>query len=254
MIPSFVSLVRADNPGPMTLEGTNTWIVSAPSGALVIDPGPLIQEHLDAVALATDGKVAGIFLTHGHLDHSEGAERFAEMVKAPVFARLPEFTSPEAAPLVDGFQITDGDVSFRVIATPGHTADSLSFFTEKGSHTGLFTGDTILGRGSSIVAYPDGSVGPYLASLRELSEMLGSRSAVPLLPGHGPVHDSSLPVVDQYLHHRLERVAEVRAAMARGIIDVEAITDAVYVGLPENLKWAALLSVQAQVAYVNENA
>ena len=84
--------------------------------------------------------------------------------------------------------------------------------------------------------------------------MLGSRGAVPLLPGHGPVHDSSLPVVDQYLHHRLERVAEVRAAMARGIIDVEAITDAVYVGLPENLKWAALLSVQAQVAYVNENA
>jgi len=254
MIPSFVSLVRADNPGPMTLEGTNTWIVAAPSGALVIDPGPLMQEHLDAIALATDGKVAGIFLTHGHFDHSEGAQRFSEMVKAPVFARLPEFTSKEATPLEDGLQINDGDVSFRVIATPGHTADSISFFAEKGSDTGLFTGDTILGRGSSIVAYPDGSVGAYLASLRTLSAMLGSRSPVPLLPGHGPVNESSLPVVDQYLSHRLERVAQVRGALARGITDIEAITDDVYAGLSENLKWAALLSVHAQVAYINESA
>jgi len=254
MIPPFASLVRADNPGPMTLEGTNTWIVAAPSGALIIDPGPLMQEHLDAIALATDGKVAGIFLTHGHLDHSEGAQRFSEMVKAPVFARLPEFTSKEATPLVDGLQINDGEVSFRVIATPGHTADSISFFAEKGSDTGLFTGDTILGRGSSIVAYPDGSVGAYLASLRALSAMLGSRSPVPLLPGHGPVNESSLPVVDQYLSHRLERVAQVRDAMARGITDIEAITDDVYVGLSENLKWAAMLSVHAQVAYINESA
>ena len=238
----------------MTLEGTNTWIVAAPSGALIIDPGPLMQEHLDAIALATDGKVAGIFLTHGHLDHSEGAQRFSEMVKAPVFARLPDFTSKEATPLVDGLQINDGEVSFRVIATPGHTADSISFFTEKGSDTGLFTGDTILGRGSSIVAYPDGSVGAYLASLRALSAMLGSRSPVPLLPGHGPVNESSLPVVDQYLSHRLERVAQVRDAMARGITDIEAITDDVYAGLSENLKWAALLSVHAQVAYFNESA
>jgi len=238
----------------MTLEGTNTWIVAAPSGALVIDPGPLMQEHLDAIALATDGKVAGIFLTHGHLDHSEGAQRFSEMVKAPVFARLPDFTSKEATPLVDGLQINDGEVSFRVIATPGHTADSISFFAEKGSDTGLFTGDTILGRGSSIVAYPDGSVGAYLASLRALSAMLGSRSPVPLLPGHGPVNESSLPVVDQYLSHRLERVAQVRDAMARGITDIEAITDDVYAGLSENLKWAALLSVHAQVAYINESA
>ena len=254
MIPSFVSLVRADNPGPMTLEGTNTWVIAAPSGALVIDPGPLMQEHLDAVALATDGRVAGIFLSHGHLDHSEGAERFSEMVNAPVFAYLPEFTSRDAEPLVDGFALADGDVSFRVIATPGHTADSLSFFAEKGSETGLFTGDTSLGRGSSIVAYPDGSVGPYLASLRLLSEMLGNRSAVPLLPGHGPVNDSSLPVVDQYLAHRLERVAEVRAAMARGITDVEGITNEVYSNVPENVKWAAALSVQAQVAFINESA
>ncbi len=253
MIPSFVSLVRADNPGPMTLEGTNTWIIAAPSGALVIDPGPLMQEHLDAIALATDGKVAGIFITHGHLDHSEGAQRFSEMVKAPVFARLPEFTSKEATPLKDGLQINDGEVSFRVIATPGHTADSISFFAEKGSDTGLFTGDTILGRGSSVVAYPDGSVGAYLASLRALSAMLGSRSPVPLLPGHGPVNESSLPVVDQYLSHRLERVAQVRDAMARGITDIEAITDDVYAGLSENLKWAAMLSVHAQVAYINES-
>ena len=257
MIPSFVSLVRADNPGPMTLEGTNTWIIGAPSGALVIDPGPLMQEHLNAIALETDGKVAGIFLTHGHLDHSEGAQRFSEMVKAPVFARLPEFTSKDAAPLVDGFQIKDGEVTFRVIATPGHTADSISFFAEKGSDTGdtgLFTGDTILGRGSSIVAYPDGSVGAYLESLRALSAMLDSRSPVPLLPGHGPVNESSLLVVDQYLNHRLERVEQVRAAMARGITDIEAITDDVYAGLSENLKWAALLSVHAQVAYINESA
>ncbi len=254
MIPSFASLVRADNPGPMTLEGTNTWIIAAPSGALVIDPGPHMQEHLDAIALATDGKVAGIFITHGHLDHSEGAQRFSEMVKAPVFARLPEFTSKEATPLEDGLQINDGEVSFRVIATPGHTADSISFFAEKGSDTGLFTGDTILGRGSSVVAYPDGSVGAYLASLRALSAMLGSRSPVPLLPGHGPVNESSLPVVDQYLSHRLERVAQVRDAMARGITDIEAITDDVYVGLSENLKWAAMLSVHAQVAYINESA
>jgi len=254
MIPSFISLVRADNPGPMTLEGTNTWVIAAPSGALVIDPGPLMQEHLDAVALATDGKVAGIFLTHGHSDHSEGAERLSEMVKAPVFARLPEFTSKDATPLIDGLQINDSEVHFRVIATPGHTADSITFFAERGSDTGLFTGDTILGRGSSIVAYPDGSVGPYLASLHALSEMLGSRNAVPLLPGHGPVNESSLPVVDQYLAHRLERVGEVRAAMARGITDVEGITNEVYSNVPENVKWAAALSVQAQVAYINESA
>ena len=104
------------------------------------------------------------------------------------------------------------------------------------------------------MAYPDGSVGAYLASLRALSALLGSRSPVPRLPGHGPVNESSLPVVDQYLSHRLERVEQVRAAMARGITDIEAITDDVYAGLSENLKWAALLSVHAQVAYINESA
>ncbi|MGH8879314.1 MAG: MBL fold metallo-hydrolase, partial [Stackebrandtia sp.] len=144
-----MSLFRAPNPGPMTLDGTNTWLIGAAGtdAALVVDPGPLIEEHLAAVAAS--GPIRGVLLTHHHPDHAEGLERFRELTSAEVVNPGP------------GETLRHGDLSITTVATPGHSADSVSFHVD-GELPAVFTGDTILGRGSTSVLWPDGDLGAYL--------------------------------------------------------------------------------------------
>jgi glyoxylase-like metal-dependent hydrolase (beta-lactamase superfamily II) len=242
--PTWCRLVRADNPGPMTLEGTNTYVLSVGSGNVVVDPGPLLDAHLEAVTAL--GPVAATLLTHGHFDHSEAAGRFHEMTGAPVRAMDPQLCIDGNKLDVDGAMLEIAGLPIEVMHTPGHTADSVSFLVRVGEETGVLTGDTVLGRGTTVVAHPDGRLGPYLESLARLREL---RGAV-LLPGHGPVRRDVAAVAGEYLVHRRERLDQVRAALAAGARSPGEVVGIVYADVDRTLWPAAELSVSAQLEYL----
>jgi glyoxylase-like metal-dependent hydrolase (beta-lactamase superfamily II) len=235
----------------MTLEGTNTYVLRARPGdpAVVVDPGPLDEAHLSAVADAA-GQVVLVLLTHGHPDHAEGAQSFAELTGAPMAAADPRLCV-DADPLVDGAHHDVAGLDLRVLATPGHTGDSVSFLVGDFStgEPGLLTGDTILGRGTTVVAHPDGRLGPYLASLQVLRDLDGP---VTLLPGHGPAGGDATACASAYLEHRAQRLDQVRAALAAGDSIPEQVVARVYADVDPVLWPAAELSVRAQLEYLRE--
>lgn len=246
----------APNPGPMTLDGTNSYLIGT-DRVVVVDPGPDDPAHLRALASA--GQVELILITHHHPDHVDGVAALARTTGAPVRAIDPAFCV-DAPPLADGETIEAGGAGIRVLATPGHTTDSACFVVADDSiasdPTGepvltgesVLTGDTILGRGSTIIADPDGALGPYLSSLRSLREL----GAVRVLPGHGPSLPDLAAICDAYLAHREARLDQVRAALARLGEDasVAAVTDAVYDTVEPNLRFAAEASMRAQLVYL----
>lgn len=249
--------VLAPNPGPMTLEGTNTWLLHAPgtARALVIDPGPSTESHLQAVvaqAAERGAQVAEVLLTHGHADHSAGARALAERTGAPVRALDPAYRLGEEG-LGEGDVVAVDGLELVVLGTPGHTADSLSFVLRAdGCPAALLTGDTVLGRGTTVVVPPDGLLADYLSSLRRLRDLAASRSygIAQVLPGHGPVLDEPVAVIEQYLRHRQARLEQVRAALAGGAESVAAVTAVVYADVDRALWPAAELSVRAQLDYL----
>jgi glyoxylase-like metal-dependent hydrolase (beta-lactamase superfamily II) len=247
------SCVLAPNPGPMTLDGTNTWVLSAAGAgrAVVVDPGPDDTGHLDAVlasAAARGTRVGVILLTHGHLDHSEGARHLAQRVGVPVRALDPAQRLGDEG--LGGGDVVDVDgLAVEVVATPGHSGDSLSFvLPETGA---LLTGDTVLGRGTTVVAYPDGRLADYLDSLARLEELVASRGLVDLLPGHGPALSRPLEVVRFYRRHRAERLEQVRAALEAGARTPREVVERVYADVPHDVWPAAELSVRAQLDYLS---
>ncbi|MBW3639210.1 MAG: MBL fold metallo-hydrolase, partial [Actinobacteria bacterium] len=235
-------VLLAPNAGPMTLEGTNTWVLRAPGedSCVVVDPGPLDEGHLAEVAAT--GPVAVVLLTHGHADHSAGAGRLAELTGASVRALDPAHRLGEQG-LGEGDVVAAAGVELRVLATPGHSADSLSFVLagQDGGDAAVLTGDTILGRGTSVVAHPDGRLGDYLDSLCRLRE-LGERT---VLPGHGPELPSAGMAAEHYLRHREARLEQVREALAAGASSPQQVVASVYADVDRSLWPAALLSVRA---------
>jgi glyoxylase-like metal-dependent hydrolase (beta-lactamase superfamily II) len=205
----------------MTLEGTNTWIID---GRVAVDPGPLDEGHLRAI-----GPVSVVLRTHNHVDHVEGIPRLLELTGGQ------ELPAEKAE--VEGL---------TVVASPGHTRDSVSFLLERGGDRVILTGDTILGRGSSVVMWPDGDVGAYLSTLRTLSELAG----VPVLPGHGPALPDCAAAATWLLEHRLERLEQVKAALERGAQTAEDVVALVYADTPLSLRVAAEWSVRAQLEYL----
>ena len=263
----LAAVVRADNPGPMTLEGTNSYLIFGGAGVVVVDPGPADETHLErlSAAGASAGGIELILLTHRHPDHSAGADRLVARTGAPVRAADPAFCRGGGAPLRAGERLGPvAGLQLEVLATPGHTADSVCFRLADGS---VLTGDTVLGRGSTVITAPDGSLRDYLAALRTLAGC----GQVPLLPGHGPVRPDLATAVAEYRAHRLERLAEIRSALvavgafgsASGragraggsslVVDddlVAAVTDVVYAGVDQAVRPAAEQSVRAQVEYL----
>lgn len=247
VLPEWCRLVRADNPGPMTLDGTNTYVLRTGDGTVVIDPGPWLEEHLDAVLSL--GPVSAALITHHHADHCGGIELFRELTGgAPVLARDPVASGADAELPAHGRPLDALDLGLTVLDTPGHTADSVSFVIDDGEAALLFTGDTVLGRGTTIVSYPDGDLGAYLASLELL------RTAVPrdalLLPGHGPVRAGAVAVVDEYIAHRRQRIEQVRAALSAGARTARDVVEVVYADVDRSLWPAAELTVEATLAYL----
>ncbi|MFJ8732010.1 MBL fold metallo-hydrolase [Streptomyces bauhiniae] len=247
--------VLAPNASPMTLDGTNTWIVAEPDSdlAVVIDPGPLDDGHLREVvdtAEKAGKRIALTLLTHGHPDHAEGASRFAEITGTRVRALDPALRLGDEG-LGAGDVVMVGGLELRVIPTPGHTADSLSFHLP--ADRAVLTGDTILGRGTTLVAHPDGRLGEYLASLRRLRSLTVDDGVHTVLPGHGPVLEDAQGAVEFYLAHRAHRLAQVETAVENGHRTAEAVVAHVYADVDRSLWPAAELSVRAQLDYLGEH-
>ncbi|MEU1789499.1 MBL fold metallo-hydrolase [Streptomyces sparsogenes] len=247
--------VLAPNPSPMTLDGTNTWIVSEPGSdlAVVIDPGPLDDTHLRGVVATAEraGKrVALTLLTHGHPDHAEGAARFAELTRTRVRALDPRLRLGDEG-LGPGDVITTGGLELRVVPTPGHTADSLCFHLP--ADAAVLTGDTVLGRGTTVVAHPDGRLGDYLDSLRRLRSLAVDDGVDTVLPGHGPVLNDARGAVEYYLAHRANRLAQVETAVESGYRTPSEVVAHVYADVDRTLWPAAELSVRAQLDYLSEH-
>lgn len=238
----------APNPSPMTLDGTNTWLVGPGDDLLAIDPGPEDEGHLQAIAAA--GNVRQILLTHGHPDHAEGARRLHEVTGAPVRALDPAHRLGGEG-LAAGDVVTVDEVEVQVVATPGHTSDCLSFYIP--TDGALLTGDTVLGRGTTVVAYPDGDLGAYLESLTMLRDLAQMHEAQSLLPGHGPALGDPVAVIDAYLDHRRARLEQVREVWAGGQRTADEIVDIVYAEVPASVRFAALASTLAQVAYLERS-
>jgi glyoxylase-like metal-dependent hydrolase (beta-lactamase superfamily II) len=242
----IASVLLQNNPGPMTLDGTNTWLLRAPGSdeTVVVDPGQADDAHLERLLEAAP-KIAVVLVTHGHFDHSQAAAEVHERTGAPVRAVDPAYCLG-AQPLADGELLDSAGLLIRVLATPGHTSDSASFVI--GDDTAVLTGDTILGRGTTVVAHPDGELAPYLDSLRRLRDL----GAAMVLTGHGQELPSAADAAEFYLAHRAERLEQVRSTLAALGPDATArqIVEVVYTDVDESVWWAAELSVRAQLDYL----
>jgi glyoxylase-like metal-dependent hydrolase (beta-lactamase superfamily II) len=243
--------VLCPNPSPMTLDGTNTWVLAEPGSpdVVVVDPGPLDEGHLQTVlhhVAETGRRVAVTLLTHGHDDHAESADRFHQLTGAPVraFGRGHDYIRA-------GETITVGGLEILAVETPGHTSDSFSFVLP--ADNTLLTGDTILGRGTTVVAWPDGNLESYLASLDRIEGLTRAGTVASLLPGHGPFVADAAATVTFYLHHRAERLDQVRQAVAQGAQTAYEVVERVYSDVPRSVWPAAELSVQAQLEYLREH-
>ncbi|MFN8130721.1 MAG: MBL fold metallo-hydrolase [Solirubrobacteraceae bacterium] len=229
-----VALLRAPNPGPFTLSGTNTWVVGR-DPAWIIDPGPADDEHLAAVAAeaARRGGAGGIALTHGHADHTAGVAALAELAGSP----------PVAAANWDGatVKLSDGTAfgPLVAIATPGHATDHLAFLAGGAA----FTGDAVLGEGSVFITPDPGALAGYLAALARLR-------ALPLeaiYPGHGPPVADPAAKLDEYVAHRLGREERLVDALARGLRAHRDLLDDAWSDAPAALRPAATLTLHAHL-------
>jgi glyoxylase-like metal-dependent hydrolase (beta-lactamase superfamily II) len=219
-VPEGVIRVRADNPSALTLDGTNTYIAHH----YVIDPGPALPGHLEAVRRAAKDSIEGVVLTHSHADHSEAADLFGAPVVLP---RGGEVVGP-----------------FTAIATPGHSADSVCLVMGRI----CFTGDTVLGEGSVFIAPGEGSLSAYMDSLRRLRAM----DLEVLCPGHGPFVWDPAGKLDEYISHRLEREGRLVDALSAGLRSEEELLDAAWSEVPAELRGAAGLTLQAHLEKLRE--
>lgn len=246
-------VIRADNPSPMTLDGTNSYILASAdgTGCLLVDPGPEDADHKAALlAEVGDRELRAIVLTHRHADHSEMLGTVADWAPGvPVFAGLEEFCV-DTVPLTGGEEIRFGEADadvLTVIATPGHTSDSVSLvFGET-----LLSGDTVLGRGTTVITHPEGSVADYLRSIETLLELTGAGRFTAIAPAHGEQIADPTAVLTHYLEHRCERLDQVRRAQADGAETLSEVCDVVYSDVPANVRPAVEQIVAAQLAYLS---
>jgi glyoxylase-like metal-dependent hydrolase (beta-lactamase superfamily II) len=228
--------VLAPNASAYTLGGTNTWVVGDDPVA-VIDPGPDDAAHLDEVARAAGNRVAAVLVTHDHPDHAPGAPALASRVGAPLYA----FRLAGAEHLRDRQQVSVGSLALTAVHTPGHTSDHMALHVpEVGA---LFTGDAVLGRGTSFIDPPDGDLAQYLRSLGRMQE-LAPRT---IYPGHGPVVLRAGEKLQEYVEHRAEREQQIVDAISHGPRSIPDVVSEIYADHPADVHDLAARSVLAHL-------
>ncbi|HET6394330.1 MAG TPA: MBL fold metallo-hydrolase [Blastococcus sp.] len=243
----LVSRVLAPNPSGMTLDGTNTYVVGEPGSgqAVLVDPGPDVAAHLDAVEsvlAGRDARCVAVLVTHHHGDHAEAALPWGAHFGAPVAAAGADVAGPGGRVLEHGERLDLAGTRIGVVGTPGHTADHLAFRLESGA---VLVGDHVLGRGTSVVTHPEGDVVAYLESLRRVHDLGPSA----LYCGHGPeLTEDPGAVLDFYLAHRAFREHQLLAALAAGAGTVDELVATVYAEVPRTLWPAATQSTRATLA------
>jgi glyoxylase-like metal-dependent hydrolase (beta-lactamase superfamily II) len=246
-LPAGITLLLAPNPSLLTGAGTNTYVVAASGGCVVIDPGPAIEAHLTAVAeqVRKEGGASAILVTHGHPDHEEGAVRLRELIGAPVLAWSRDGVAAADGTLADGAVVCIGATAGaqRLIAlhTPGHRFDHLSFLLEESGT--LFAGDLVAGAGTVVIAPPEGDLTDYLASLQRLLALELSL----ILPAHGPIIEAPRALLEDTIQHRQEREDQVLAALAAGDKSVAALVARIYAEVSPALHPLAAQTVTAHL-------
>jgi len=240
----LVTRVLAPNPGLWALDGTNTYVVCAPGAAeaAVVDPGPADAGHLARVESALTGlgaRCRWILVTHHHIDPAEAALPWAAWLGATVAAGSEAVAGPGGRLLADGDRVELPGTCIDVVGTPGHCRDHLAFRMESGT---VLVGDHILGRGTSVITYPEGDLLAYLDSLRRVHD-LGPDA---LYPGHGPeMRDDPAAVIEYYLAHRQFREQQILAALGGGPLGVRGIVEQIYLRTDRGLLGAAEQSTRA---------
>jgi glyoxylase-like metal-dependent hydrolase (beta-lactamase superfamily II) len=231
-----LSRIVAENPGPMTYHGTNTWLLDTDEGRIVIDPGPDLPAHIAAVAAA--GQVARILLTHTHPDHAGGAQALKAATGAPIHG----WGEPWAKGFTPDIPIENGARigPLTALHTPGHASDHLCFGMGDGT---VFSGDHVMSWSTTIVSPPDGDMAAYMSSLR----VLLARQDNLYLPGHGPPLANPIPLVRALRMHRSTREAAIARALTDAPLTEAGVVARLYTGLPENLARAAERTVLAHL-------
>lgn len=226
-----IQSITAPNPGPFTLDGTRTYLID---DHIVLDPGPAIDSHIDAIRDALP-QLDTILITHRHGDHAPAAVPLKRMTNATIVA--PRSVLDETDRIV-----SDGDTigDIEVIATPGHTSEHVCYFT---ADRDLFTGDTILGFGTTAIFPPDGNMADYLRSLHKLRAKNPRR----IFPAHGPTRDDAVALIDEYIAHRLQREQQILDAIANGATTIRAMREAIYPGLDSRLERGAEVQLTAHL-------
>lgn len=254
---NLVQCILAPNPNPMTLQGTNSYVLGAASGgAVVVDPGPDNLEHLEAI-VAEAGQVDLILFTHWHSDHTRSIDHLIEMTGAPARAFRSDFTRG-ADPLVDGEVIEAAGTTLRILGTPGHTSDSISIvLPEYGDHGAILTGDTILGGSTTMIDHPDGSIADYFESLDKIEALGDAR----IFPAHGPEIASAAEEARRLRAHRNQRLEQIKGVLrTHGLaaddenVSVDEILEIVYADAPAQVRKAAQQSIEAQLRYLRRDA
>lgn len=233
--------ITAPNPGPFTLDGTKTYLIGE---SAVLDPGPDIASHIDRIVEAMP-RLATILITHRHGDHAPAAVPLKARTGASIVA--PHGVLDEVDQRVRGGEMLSIDgIAIEVIATPGHTNEHVCYLTAEGD---LFTGDTILGAGTTTIFPPDGHMGDYLRSLHTLR----AREPKRIHPAHGPVREDAVALIDEYIAHRLGRERQVLAALGDGARTTRELRERIYPDLDERLHRAAEIQIEAHLVKLRED-